>query len=123
MNRPQRSLPGGFLGSADAGIDGTVEQAKSASTESAFFTNCGGKDHQKTLVKPAGKKLSRVPFMVSRLMEFCTRRELVNQTGHDVSEWPLVILKELTDNAIDEAEEAGLAPKIWPRRIHGSIRT
>jgi Histidine kinase-, DNA gyrase B-, and HSP90-like ATPase len=112
MNRPQRNLPGGFLRSADAEIDGTVEQAKLASTEPAFFTNCGGKDHQNTLVKPTGKKLSRVPFMVSRLMEFCTRRELVNQTGHDVSEWPLVILKELTDNAIDEAEEAGLAPEI-----------
>jgi DNA topoisomerase VI subunit B len=50
--------------------------------------------------------------MVSRLMEFCNRRELVNQTGHDTSEWPLVVLKELTDNALDECEEAGIAPMI-----------
>jgi DNA topoisomerase VI subunit B len=45
-------------------------------------------------------------------MEFCTKRELINQTGHDVSDWALVVLKELTDNAIDEAEEADIAPVI-----------
>jgi DNA topoisomerase VI subunit B len=43
-------------------------------------------------------------------MEFCTRRELVNQTGHDVYEWLLVILKELFDNALDAAEESEIAP-------------
>jgi hypothetical protein len=88
------------------------EQAKSVSAEGAVFTNCGADECQETPVKPAKKKLTRVPFMVSRLMEFCTRRELVNQTGHDVLEWPLVVLKEGTDNAIDEAEEAGLAPVV-----------
>jgi hypothetical protein len=45
-------------------------------------------------------------------MEFCTRRELVNQTGHDYPEWPLVVLKETVDNALDECEEAGIAPVI-----------
>jgi DNA topoisomerase VI subunit B len=45
-------------------------------------------------------------------MEFCTQRELVNQTGHNVPQWALVVLKELLDNGIDEAEEAGLAPVI-----------
>jgi DNA topoisomerase VI subunit B len=45
-------------------------------------------------------------------MEFCTLRVLLNQTGHDVSEWPLVVLKELADNALDECEEAGIAPSI-----------
>jgi DNA topoisomerase VI subunit B len=50
--------------------------------------------------------------MVSRLMEFCTRRELVNQTGHQEFEWPLVVLKELIDNALDAAEEAEIAPVI-----------
>jgi len=58
------------------------------------------------------RKLKRVPFTVSRLMEFCTKRELVNQTGHDSSEWGLVTVKELTDNAIDAAEEAEIAPVI-----------
>jgi DNA topoisomerase VI subunit B len=89
-----------------------IEQAESASPECAVFTNCGKTESQETPVKPAKKKLTRVPFTVSRLMEFCTRRELVNQTGHDVREWPLVVLKELTDNAIDEAEEAGIAPEV-----------
>jgi DNA topoisomerase VI subunit B len=45
-------------------------------------------------------------------MEFCTRRELVNQTGHNVYEWPLVVLKELVDNALDACEEAEIAPVI-----------
>jgi hypothetical protein len=89
-----------------------IEQAKSASPQSVFFTNCGEAESQETPVRPAKKKLTRVPFTVSRLMEFCTRRELVNQTGHEVWEWPLVVLKELVDNAIDEAEEAGLAPVV-----------
>ena len=45
-------------------------------------------------------------------MEFCTRRELVNQTGHDVYEWALVVQKELLDNALDAAEEAEIAPAV-----------
>ena len=57
-------------------------------------------------------KLTRVPFEVSRLMEFCSQRELTNQTGHDLSDWLLVILKELVDNALDSGEEAGVAPVI-----------
>ena len=57
-------------------------------------------------------KLTRVAFKVSRLMEFCTRRELENQTGHDLYEWPLVVAKELLDNALDACEEAEVAPAI-----------
>jgi hypothetical protein len=33
--------------------------------------------------------LTRVAFRVSRLMEFCSERELQNQTGHSMYEWPL----------------------------------
>jgi len=51
-------------------------------------------------------------FKTSRLAEFCSRRELVAQTGHQVHDWPLVILKELTDNAIDICEEKDIAPEI-----------
>src|SRR6516165_12442385 len=54
-------------------------------------------------------KLTRVTFTVSRLMEFCSKKELVNQTGHSVWEWPLVLLKELFDNALDACEEAEVA--------------
>lgn len=57
-------------------------------------------------------KLTRVAFRVSRLMEYCSERELINQTGHAVYDWPLVVAKELFDNAADEAEEAEVAPEI-----------
>ena len=57
-------------------------------------------------------QLERTTFRTSRLMEFCTRKELVAQTGHPAEEWPLVILKELVDNALDACEEAGIAPVI-----------
>jgi hypothetical protein len=57
-------------------------------------------------------KLTRVNFAVSRLMEFCSKRELQNQTGHSVYDWPLVAAKELLDNAFDACEEAEVAPDI-----------
>jgi hypothetical protein len=66
-------------------------------------------------------KLTRVAFRVSRLMEFCTRRELQNQTGHGVHDWPLVVLKEIMDNALDACEEAELAPVISITVKAGSI--
>jgi DNA topoisomerase VI subunit B len=83
-----------------------------ASPNAPLFTNCGKAEIPETPVKSAKKKLTRVPFTVSRLMEFCTRRELINQTGHDVWQWPLVVVKELIDNALDACEEAELAPII-----------
>jgi DNA topoisomerase VI subunit B len=70
-----------------------------------------GRVERKVEAKPA-PKLARVNFSVSRLMEFCSQRELQNQTGHSVSEWPLVVAKELLDNALDAAEEAEVAPEI-----------
>ena len=60
-------------------------------------------------------------FSVSRLMEFCTKRELQNQTGHSVYDWPLVVLKELMDNALDACEEAEVAPVISIAVRTGSI--
>jgi DNA topoisomerase VI subunit B len=56
--------------------------------------------------------LQRETFRTSRLLDFCSERELVKQVGHPVDHWPIVILKELTDNALDAAEEAGIAPTI-----------
>jgi DNA topoisomerase VI subunit B len=56
--------------------------------------------------------LRRETFKTSRLLEFCSKKELIAQTGHDAEDWPLCILKELGDNALDNAEEAGLAPTI-----------
>ena len=66
-------------------------------------------------------KLTRVAFKVSRLMEFCTRRELQNQTGHGIQDWPLVVLKELMDNALDACEEAEVVPVISITVKPGSI--
>jgi Histidine kinase-, DNA gyrase B-, and HSP90-like ATPase len=56
--------------------------------------------------------LVRHVFKISRLAEFCSQKELVNQTGHAAKDWPLVVLKELVDNALDSTEEAGIAPAI-----------
>ena len=89
-----------------------IEQAETAHRKSTNFTNRGKADcKEKPARQPQARKLTRVPFVVSRLMEFCTRRELINQTGHDVFDWPLVILKELVDNALDAAE-ASVAPVV-----------
>jgi len=56
--------------------------------------------------------LQRVAFTTSRLAEFVGQKELVAQTGQPVSAWPLTVLKELVDNAIDVCEEAGIPPAI-----------
>jgi DNA topoisomerase VI subunit B len=56
--------------------------------------------------------LERIVFRTSRLLDFVGQRELTAQIGHAVPEWPLVVLKELVDNAIDGCEEAGVAPVI-----------
>ncbi len=45
-------------------------------------------------------------------MDFFSEKELVTQTGHDVRDWPLVIIKETFDNALDACEEADIAPAI-----------
>ena len=56
--------------------------------------------------------LDRLVFKTSRLSEFCSERELINQTGRDSDDWPLVIAKELIDNGLDACEEGGFAPVI-----------
>ena len=56
--------------------------------------------------------LARKAFSVSRLAEFASVSELTRQTGQPPRNWPLTIVKELVDNALDAAEEAGVAPEI-----------
>jgi DNA topoisomerase VI subunit B len=65
--------------------------------------------------------LARTTFKTSRLLEFCTRKELTIQTGQPAEMWPLVVLKELVDNALDAAEEAGVSPRISVSVTDGSI--
>ncbi len=57
-------------------------------------------------------KLERTTLRTSRLLDFCSRKELIAQTGHQPEAWPLVLLKELVDNALDACEEAEIAPEI-----------
>jgi hypothetical protein len=53
-------------------------------------------------------RLERTTFKTSREMDFFSAKELVTQTGHEISDWPLVIVKELVDNALDACEEADI---------------
>src|SRR5262249_20502376 len=103
--------------------DADFEQAKKSGGEPQFL-QIVAKDGSATPNKSKPKaepKLIRVAFRVSRLMEFCTLKELQNQTGHSVYEWPLVVLKELMDNALDACEEAEVAPVISIDVKDGSI--
>jgi DNA topoisomerase VI subunit B len=70
----------------------------------------------------AGAVLNRTTFSTSRLLEFCSRKELVAQTGHEPEDWPLVIIKELIDNGLDAAEETGVAPVIHVTVARDKIR-
>ena len=67
------------------------------------------------------KQLARTTFSTSRLLDFASVKELTAQTGHEVGEWPLVIVKELLDNALDACEEAGIAPVITVEVDDGGI--
>jgi DNA topoisomerase VI subunit B len=69
----------------------------------------------------AAHRLSRETFKTSRLLDCCSERELTKQIGHGSDQWPLVILKELVDNAIDAAEEAGIASVIQVEVANGVI--
>ncbi len=51
------------------------------------------------------QKLERTTLRTSRLLDFCSEKELIAQTGHQTDAWPLVVLKELVDNALDACED------------------
>jgi DNA topoisomerase VI subunit B len=88
----------------------SFEQAKKPGNDPRFL-QIEAKPKQASTRK-AEPKLTRVAFKVSRLMEFCSERELQNQTGHSVYDWLLVVGKETMDNALDACEEAEVAPDI-----------
>jgi DNA topoisomerase-6 subunit B len=56
--------------------------------------------------------LARTTFVTSRLLEFFTEKELQMQIGYAASVWPLALLKEVIDNALDACENASIAPDI-----------
>lgn len=45
-------------------------------------------------------------------MEFFTEKELQLQLGDDVDSWPILLVKELIDNALDACEAGGVTPMI-----------
>jgi DNA topoisomerase-6 subunit B len=56
--------------------------------------------------------LNRTTFTTNRALEFFSEKELQMQIGHSRPFWPIVLVKELIDNALDACEQAGIAPKI-----------
>jgi DNA topoisomerase-6 subunit B len=56
--------------------------------------------------------LQRETFQTSRLLEFFSEKELTMQIGHPTQLWPIALLKELVDNALDACETAGVPPEI-----------
>jgi DNA topoisomerase VI subunit B len=56
--------------------------------------------------------LERTTFQTSRLLGFFSEKELQLQIGFARAEWPIALLKELIDNALDACETAGVSPEI-----------
>lgn len=56
--------------------------------------------------------IKRTAFSTSRLLDFVSEKELTLQCGYGRPDWPLVVVKELVDNALDACEEQGIAPEI-----------
>jgi DNA topoisomerase VI subunit B len=59
-----------------------------------------------------GLPFARKVFLIPRASEFVSKDELAKLIGHAPDDWLEVVLKELVDNALDDAEEHGLAPVI-----------
>jgi len=55
---------------------------------------------------------TREVFTISRQMEYLTENELTKQLGYSRDQWPIALVKELIDNALDNAEEIGTAPEV-----------
>jgi len=54
----------------------------------------------------------RTTFQMSRSLEFFSEKELQMQIGFPRHGWPIALLKELIDNALDACETAGILPEI-----------
>lgn len=56
--------------------------------------------------------LTRTAFVTDQAQEFSTESELTMQIGYGKPLWPLVLVKELVDNALDACEATDIAPAI-----------
>ncbi len=70
------------------------------------------KRKHKAETRAACGELKRETFSTSRMLDFLSEKELTAQIGHAKSAWPLVLVKELIDNALDACEESSIAPNI-----------
>lgn len=68
------------------------------------------------------KTTTRTPSTISRDLEFFSESELTKQLCYTRDHWPLVILAELIDNALDHVEEIGRLPEITVELAEHSLR-
>ena len=71
-----------------------------------------GPRHRTAPAARTGPRLGRKTFQTRRALDFCNEKGLITETGHQPEVWPLVVVKELIDNALDAAEEASTPPNI-----------
>lgn len=57
-------------------------------------------------------KLDRETFEMSHELEYFSEKELRAQIGYTIDFWPVAVLRELIDNALDAAEITGVHPVI-----------
>ncbi|MGO9056945.1 MAG: ATP-binding protein [Candidatus Binataceae bacterium] len=69
----------------------------------------------------AAIQLNRTAFTTDRALEFFTESELTTQIGYGRELWPVVLVKELIDNALDACETTGTAPVITVKLEADSI--
>jgi DNA topoisomerase VI subunit B len=69
-----------------------------------------------------GPTLTRTVFQTSRVLEFFTDKELTMQIGFPRHQWPLALVKELVDNALDACETAGICPDIAVMLTKDTVR-
>ncbi len=75
------------------------------------FVSRGGRIRMKKNAN-ANATLNREVFQTSRTLEFFTEKELQLQIGFSRDWWPIALVKELIDNALDACETAGILPEI-----------
>src|SRR5215475_7470751 len=75
-------------------------------------TETMGKKESEAMSVATAAKLERRVFETSRELEFFSEKELVMQIGYNKAVWPLALMKELIDNALDACEVACITPEI-----------
>src|SRR5438128_2393292 len=82
--------------------------AKWTAVLGSWEARCGNHGHLYSRIMSV--VLQRETFATSRLLDFFSRKELTAQIGHGPDDWPLVIVKELVDNALDACEDGHIPP-------------